>query len=791
MKSTASPSPGPRDKPIGNTRLLVYRILLLVAAPALLLACSEVILRVAGFGEPAGFAIPDETPGFLRSNPRFASLYFPAGFDLRPLNYRFPRVKPANTVRIVVLGESAAQGVPAPQFGFAPQLRALLRARYPGREFEVLNTGIVAINSHVIYRIVRQLKELSPDFVVVYMGNNEVVGPYGPGCAYLSEMPPLWVIRLSMAVKASRIGQLANRAAAFLARGKRSSAEWGGMQMFVNSTVDADDPRLPGVYRNFEANLRAIVGEAEGAGARTILCTVASNIKDSAPFVSVHGRGLPAADLPAWTSAYSRGRREWLLGESDRARRDLLEAERIDPHYADTAFMLGRLYLDQGDLAEGRRHLVAAQHWDALRFRPDPAVNEAIRRVATSAAGGVALIDVASLLGSDPASSAPPAGRDSFVEHVHLSLGGNYRLARAVAGSIAETLDAEGAKAHAWIDPQACAEAVGFTPHERYAFLESAGAIVQHPPFTHQLTYPEDQARLLAEFSAAAPLARDPNALVRSRAVLKSAMARDPGNPDLPRIAQRVDADLGDPASALSDLRLAESLQPRDFTLATDEAVLLMRLGLIDEARGRLLQTASACTAGERALMAPAFADLYTRTGETAAGRAFLDREIAESPGLEAPRIARAQFAQAAGDAAEAEGQYRSILAANPGSRAALEALVGLLEKAGRGEEADALTLSSLTDQPQNFDNNMRAARIHGKRGEAEQEAACLSLAETSGPMTSALEGKLSRLLLSLGRPDEALEHLALARRISTHEGDPAVTDQISQIIAVLEQRPP
>lgn len=791
MKSTASPSPGSREKPIGGARLLVFRILALVAAPALLLASSEVLLRVAGFGEPAGFAVPDETPGFLRSNPRFASLYFPAGFDLRPLNFRFRRSKPANTVRIVVLGESAAQGVPAPQFGFAPQLRALLRSRYPGREFEVLNTGIVAVNSHVIYRIARQLKELSPDFVVIYMGNNEVVGPYGPGCAYLSEMPPLWVIRLSMAVKASRIGQLANRAAALLAGGKHPAAEWGGMQMFVNSTVVADDPRLQAVYRNFEANLRAIVGEAEDAGARTILCTVASNIRDSAPFVSVHGRELSAAELSAWSSAYDRGRREWLLGESARATKDLLEAERIDPRHADTEFMLGRLDLDRGDTEEGRRRLIAAEHWDALRFRPDPAVNEAIRRVARSAGGTVSLLDVAGLLGSDPGSSAPPAGGESFVEHVHLSLEGNYRLARSVAGPIAEALDATGAEARAWIGPQDCAEAVGYTPHERYPYLESVGAIVQHPPFTHQLTYPEDQARLLAELSAAAPLERDPAALGRARSALRSAMARDPVNPDLPRIAQRVDADLGDPAAALSDLRLAESLQPRDFTLATDEAVLLMRLGRTDEARARLQDTASACTAKERALMAPAFADLYTRTGQIAAGRAFLDRVVAESHGLEAPRIARAEFAQVAGDGADAERQYRSILTANPGSRAALEALVRLLESAGRGAEADTLTLAALPNQPQNFDNNMRAARIHGKRGEAEQEAACLSLAESSGPMTSALEGKLSRLLLSMGRTDEALEHLALARRISTHEGDPAVTDQISQVIAVLEQRQP
>ena len=186
--------------------------------------------------------------------------------------------------------------------------------------------------------------------------------------------------------------------------------------------------------------------------------------------------------------------------------------------------------------------------------------------------------------------------------------------------------------------------------------------------------------------------------------------------------------------------------------------------------------------------MAPAFADLFTRTGNRAEGRAFLEGEIARSPSVESLRLVRAQFAQVAGDPAAAEREYRSILGGNPGSRAALEALVPLLEGSGRGEEADTLTLAALLAQPQDFENNMRAARIYAKRGETEQEAACLAAAETSGPVSSSTEGRLSRLLLSLGKSDQALEHLALARRISVYEGDPSVTEQISKVIGVLEQ---
>src|SRR6202044_244084 len=195
----------------------------------------------------------------------------------------------------VVLGESAAQGVPMPAFGFAPQLRAQLRARYPGREIEVINTGIVAINSHVVYQIARELSRFSPDLFVVYMGNNEVVGPYGPGCAYLSEMPPLWAIRLSVFIRSTRTGQLLASLLGRLAGGGKGPAQWGGMAMFVNNSVRGDDPRLATVYRNFESNLRDIIGVATAAGARTVLCTVASNLKDCAPFLSLHRPGLTEA----------------------------------------------------------------------------------------------------------------------------------------------------------------------------------------------------------------------------------------------------------------------------------------------------------------------------------------------------------------------------------------------------------------------------------------------------------------------------------------------------------------
>ena len=110
--------------PRAAARLWLYRALAAVGLPVLLLLVLEGGLRVAGYGRAAGFLIPDDQSGYYRTNPEFVSLFMPESFDLRPLNFRVALRKPAGTVRIVLLGESAAQGVPAPPFALAPQLRA-------------------------------------------------------------------------------------------------------------------------------------------------------------------------------------------------------------------------------------------------------------------------------------------------------------------------------------------------------------------------------------------------------------------------------------------------------------------------------------------------------------------------------------------------------------------------------------------------------------------------------------------------------------------------------------------
>ena len=767
----------PRDR---AARPWMKRALLALGVPLALFLALESGLRLAGYGRPATFLIPDDRPGYMRTNPDFASLFLPGNFDLRPLNFRMQARKAPNTVRIVVLGESAAQGVPVPSFAFAPQLRAQLRARYPGREFEVIDTGIVAINSHVTYQIAREMARYEPDMFVVYAGNNEVVGPYGPGCAYLSQMPPLWVIRASVFVRSTRTGQLIGSLMSRASSRVRRPAQWGGMSMFVDNAVAGDDPRLGRVYGNFGANLRGIVGAASGAGAKTLLCTVVANLKDSPPFLSVHRRGLSGAELAAWAAAFDAGHLAWLLGDAGPARTHLAEALRIDPQFADTLFMMGSLDLQAGDTSSARRHFCDALHWDALRFRPDPAINDVIRAVALEGGRDVSLLDSAALMGSDPASTAPISGREILFEHVHLDWPGNYALARSMAEACAAALGGRPGGG-AWLDSGGCAGALAYSAHERLPMLLGIDVLMRRPPFSHQLTYVEDEARMARDLYFASGSRRDSGTAARAAAA-RAALDRDPGNPGLAGILEGLEQDMGHLDGALALAARVRELVPRDPAAAADEASLLMMLGRFPEAEAALMGAAG--SGADLDTLAPVLEDFWTRTKRQAEGIRFLDRAVAGRPHDFRLRASRARLMKSSGDAPGAERELRAALAEDPSSSDALEPLVGLLKAAGRDPEAAALSLEAAQWQPGNQNNSVRAAAACAARGDPDGEIRNLEAAELSGPVTATFELTLALKLYQLKRGGEMMAHLAEAKRISAFEGNPSVTASIDTLIA-------
>ncbi len=171
------------EKSARGWRFWAPRIATSIFIPVLLLGIAEGALRLLGVGFQTDLTVPCTVQGHAAScyNLFFPAPFFPPGMIKTPQAYAIPAVKPQGTYRIFVLGESAAMGDPDPAYGFSRYLEVMLRERFPSTRFEVVNTGSVAINSHVLLPIAKGLADQRPDLFIIYSGNNEVVGPYGPG----------------------------------------------------------------------------------------------------------------------------------------------------------------------------------------------------------------------------------------------------------------------------------------------------------------------------------------------------------------------------------------------------------------------------------------------------------------------------------------------------------------------------------------------------------------------------------------------------------------------------------
>jgi tetratricopeptide (TPR) repeat protein len=421
----------------------------------------------------------------------FAAPFFPPGMIKAPQFYTIPKVKTPDTYRIFVLGESAAMGDPDPAYGFSRYLEVMLRERFPDTKFEVINTGVVAIDSHVILPIARELAHYQPDLFIIYAGNNEVVGPYGPGTALTGSSLSLPAIRTSIFVRSTRIGQL-------LTKVNQPRSDWKGMEMFLDKQVRADSPALQRTYANFASNLRDIVGAARGSGARVLLITVATNLKDCPPFASMHRDGLTVEALRGWSSLMQQG----TALENARSFADALKsytaAAQIDDRYAELQFRIARCLWALGDYASAKEHFVRAQDLDTLRFRADTKINDIIRSVANSSGKQVELLDGQSVLASE--SPYGVIGSELLYEHVHLNPEGNYLLARTAFTHIVGDLPAAArAFAHSLnpLSDSECEQLLALTSHDRSRIASEMIQRMQRPPFTNQLNHAEQVQNLM------------------------------------------------------------------------------------------------------------------------------------------------------------------------------------------------------------------------------------------------------------------------------------------------------
>jgi tetratricopeptide (TPR) repeat protein len=489
------------EKSVRGWRFWAPRIAVSVVLPILLLGIAEGTLRLFGVGYPTGLTVPCTVQSRPAScyNLFFPAPFFPPGMIKTPQAYAIPAEKPQRTFRIFVLGESAAMGDPDPAYGFSRYLEVMLRERFPSINFEVVNTGSVAINSHVLLPIAKGLADQRPDLFILYSGNNEVVGPYGPGTALTSSGMSLPVIRSSIFVHSTRIGQL-------LTKLGTPNREWGGMEMFLDKQVPSSSPLMRQVYENFESNLRDTISIARSSGARVIVATVATNLKDCAPFASLHREGLSPEALRSWSTLVQQGSDLENSRAYAEALKIYLSAAAVDDQYAELEFRIAHALWMLGDYRAAKEHFSRARDLDTLRFRADSKIND-INRAAASSFSGAELVDADAIFAQESPNGI--VGSELVYEHVHMTPEGNYILARAMFLQIASKLPHEMGQAASQKDDASdvpsqteCEQLLALTGHDRLRITREMLQRLQKPPFTNQLNHSDQVLRLTIQAGA-------------------------------------------------------------------------------------------------------------------------------------------------------------------------------------------------------------------------------------------------------------------------------------------------
>src|ERR1700677_798696 len=129
-KRSSPPTPAARTAPASTppARRWLFRLAAIVLGPLLFLLVLEVGLPLAGVGHPTSFFLPMRINGqdCLVENDRFGWRFFGPEMARAPFPFAIPKVKPPDTIRVFVFGESAAYGDPQPEFGLCRVLEALL-----------------------------------------------------------------------------------------------------------------------------------------------------------------------------------------------------------------------------------------------------------------------------------------------------------------------------------------------------------------------------------------------------------------------------------------------------------------------------------------------------------------------------------------------------------------------------------------------------------------------------------------------------------------------------------------
>ncbi len=376
---TTSPKP---------TNKIFYLVTILI--PVVFFVLLEVALRIFNYGyDYTQWVSP--VKGTYMLNAQIAHKYFHHVQNVPYSNVDvFDQVKKSNAFRIFVLGESAAAGYPfLPNGSFSRYLQQRLSLEYPDSKIEVVNCAMTAINSYAMRDFMPGILKQKPDLIIIYAGNNEYYGALGVG-SMESFGTSRTLVNLTIYLEQFRTFQLLRNVVegvvSFFGKSQRPSGTLMS-RMARNQYIGLNSKVYSEGLEQFKGNMTDILRMAKNHNVPVILGTLACNLKDQYPFVSINEKGLPPADSV------------FMQAKETLAKKDF--------HTADSLFRY-------------------AKDLDALRFRAPTVINNEILDLGRKFNYRVVNVDSA----FDAASPDHIVGNNLMTDQLHPTLQGQQFIGR-------------------------------------------------------------------------------------------------------------------------------------------------------------------------------------------------------------------------------------------------------------------------------------------------------------------------------------------------------------------------
>ncbi len=462
-----------RLRPRLPLRLWCFRGLAL-AFPVLLLVVVEGALRLFNCGNDVRLVI--KVPGNPERGPyQFNELADQPLYGVIPLNgpepRRFELPKPDDTYRIVVVGGSTVAGFPyAPELAFPRHLELALGRQMTDKRVEVLNAGVTAITTWGVAELARQAADAQPDLIIVHSGHNDFYGPGGVAStagAISPAMYPLVTWARSLRLYQVSVGKFT----------AKPTGEELMESLPRNLQIPLDSPEFKTAERCFRSSLERIVRDASRARVPVLLTTVAGNLRDQSPFVSLTRDDLAPAERDHWQQLFDQAMRHAIRGDNEQALDLFGQAEAIE-RTALLSYRKAQCLESLERWTDARRAFELARDLDGCRFRAPGSFREIARDVVEKASRpNVFFLDTAEAL--DELSGERSVGYNFFLEHVHHNFEGNWQTALALAETIQTTILGREWDAANVPTRQVRDESLGVVPEDH---------LIAHLYVSHQLT---------------------------------------------------------------------------------------------------------------------------------------------------------------------------------------------------------------------------------------------------------------------------------------------------------------